>query len=86
MLSIYSEDPSCLTDALRLRRATPTTANVVIIRPKDGGLLRTYPSPVPIPQVLADLFTVGGRFPELAEQLFETAVVEGTATCGYFHD
>lgn len=86
LLSMYSEDPSRLVESLRLHRAEPTTANVVIIRPRDSGLLQNYPSPVPIPQVLADLFTMGGRFPELAEQLFETAVVEGTATHGCFHD
>lgn len=74
LLSIYSENPSHLIDALQLRKATPTTANVVIIRPKDSGLLRTYPFPVPIPQVLADLLTMGGRFRELTEQWFETTV------------
>ena len=84
LLSVYSEDPSRLGDALRLRRATPTTANVVLIRPRDRSLLQPYPLPVPVPQVLADLLTMGGRFPELAEQLFETVVTGGTATCGHF--
>lgn len=72
LLAIYSEDPSRLAEALRLRKATPTTANVVIIRPKDSRLLQPYPLAVPLPQVLADLLTMGGRFIELAEQLFET--------------
>lgn len=80
LLSIYSKEPDQLSDALRLRRATPTTANVVLIRPKDARLLQAYPLPVPLPQVLADLLTMGGRFPELADQLFEIAAAEASTT------
>lgn len=76
LLAVYSDEPARLGDALKLRPATPTTANVVLLRPRDLSLLRLAPVAVPLPQLLADLMTMGGRFDELAEQLFETAVAK----------
>lgn len=71
LLAVYSADPGHLAAQMRLRAATPTTANVVLIRPRDSRLLERYPLEVPVPQVVADLLTMGGRFPELAEQLLQ---------------
>lgn len=72
-LSLYAEDPELLASSLTLKPATRQTANVVIVKPRDASLLRPYPAPVPVPQTLADLMTMGGRFPELAEQVFEVS-------------
>ncbi|WP_432507233.1 helix-turn-helix domain-containing protein [Kineococcus arenarius] len=80
LMAIYSEDPTHLAEVLRLRKATPTTANVVLIKPRDRSLLQSLPLSVPLPQVLADLLTMGGRFSELAEQLFEMAPPAGSKT------
>lgn len=70
-LSLYAADPELLASSIKLRPATRKTANVVIVKPRDASLLRPNPDLVPIPQALADLMTMGGRFPELAEQVFE---------------
>lgn len=71
LLSSYSEDPNRLAHALGLRAASPATANVVLIRPKDEQLLGYETDPVPIPQLVADLLTMGSRYPELAEQVLD---------------
>lgn len=69
LLSIYASDPELIASSLGWKPATRQTANVVIVRPRDTSLLRNYPVPVSVPQTLADLTTMGGRFPELAEQV-----------------
>ncbi len=74
LLSLYAWDPELLASALSLKPATRQTANVVIVKPRDASLLRPGLEPVPVPQALADLMTMGGRFPELAEQVFEILV------------
>ncbi len=78
LMAVYCADPSFLAFHLKLRTATPTTGNVVLIRPKDESLLRPGPgtSPAPLPQVMADLLTMGGRFPELAEQIFDISATQ----------
>lgn len=73
LLSVYALDPELVASSLALKSATRQTANVVIVKPRDASLLRSHPLPVPVPQALADLMTMGGRFPELAEQLFEVS-------------
>ena len=82
LMAVYCADPSFLAFQLKLRPATPTTGNVVLIRPKDESLLRPGPGtlPAPLPQVMADLLTMGGRFPELAEQIFEITPNQATNT------
>lgn len=80
LMAVYCADPNFLALQLKLRPATPTTGNVVLIRPKDESLLCPSPLPVPLPQVMADLLTMGGRFPELAEQLFEIVATQATDT------
>lgn len=75
LLSIYSADPGALGDDLGLRTASPQTANVVLIRPRDETLLTGVPLPVPEPQIIADLMTMGGRYDELATQLSEATSV-----------
>lgn len=71
LLSLYAPDPSELGAVLGLRPTSRRQANVVIIRPRDTSLLRPDQECVPLPQGLADLMTMGGRFPELAEQVLE---------------
>lgn len=71
LLSLYASDPELLASWLGLKRASRQTANVVIAKPRDVSLLRPRPAPVPLPQALADLMTMGSRFPELAEQILD---------------
>ena len=78
LLAVYCADPEVLSEALRLRPADPSRANVVLIRPKDPQLIPQHPGgpwphSVPDAQVVADLMTMGGRHPELAEQLLAEA-------------
>lgn len=73
----YTDDPGRLTGDLGLRPSSTVAANVVLARPRDPSLLRPIGyggSVVAVPpvQVLADLLTMGGRFPDEAEQLFDS--------------
>lgn len=78
LLSLYSTDPEVMASSLMLKPATRQTANVVIVEPRDVSLLRQDPLSVPICQALADLMTMGGRFPELAEQVLDVLEDEWT--------
>lgn len=81
LLAYYTADIDGVAAALDLRGAPhPGAANVVLAEPRGPAspdLLppfdRTLPSvkPVPLSQALADLMTLGGRYPELADQLFD---------------
>ena len=82
LLAVYCADPDLLSETLRLRPADPSRANVVLVRPKDPSLLPDHPGgpwphSVHDAQVVADLMTMGGRHPELAEQLLSEAATEG---------
>jgi len=72
----YTAEPKILAEQLGLRASPRAAANVVLARPRDPDILRRigYGSVVPVPpvQVLADLMTMGGRFPDEAEQLFDS--------------
>lgn len=71
-LVVYCAEPDVLAKQLVLLPATPRSANVTIVVPKDGELLRNGVTAVPAPQVIADLLTMGGRYPELGIQVFES--------------
>jgi hypothetical protein len=72
----YTDDPMQIAERLGLRPSSRSAANVVLARPRDPSLLQRigYGSVFPVPpvQVLADLMTMGGRFPDEAEQLFQS--------------
>jgi hypothetical protein len=72
----YTADPEQMADQLGLRPSPRAAANVVLARPRDPELLRPLGHgavlSVPPVQVLADLMTMGGRFPDEAEQLFDS--------------
>lgn len=77
LAAYYTEDIVATADQLQLMPASrPAAANAVLAEPKDlldedlGSPFGGSVLPVPPAQVLADLFTMGGRYPELAEQLF----------------
>lgn len=75
---LYCADPSDLTEQLRLRPATRSTANVVLARPQDDAILTAtelfdgYLRLAPRARVLADLLTLGGRYVDEAGQLLES--------------
>ena len=72
----YTDEPNRTAQELGLRASSAMAANVVLARPRDPSLLRKigYGSVLSVPpvQVLADLMTMGGRFPDEAEQLFDS--------------
>lgn len=72
LLAVYSGDPRLLIDDVGFKKATPATANVVVVLPRDETLLSSELRSVPLAQVMADLLTMGSRFPELADQVIET--------------
>lgn len=78
LAAYYTQDIRLTAECLQVVPAErPASANVVLAEPKDpndddlvtpfGGLSVLA---VPPAQVLADLFTMGGRYPDLADQLF----------------
>lgn len=81
LLAYYTADIDGVAAALDLRVAPhPGAANVVLAEPRDAAgpdLLAPFDrtrgsvKPVPLSQALADLMTLGGRYPELADQLFD---------------
>lgn len=71
-LVAYTGEPDVLARDLALLPASPQSANVVLVVPRDGSLLRKDVRPAPAPQVIADLLTMGGRYPELGIQVFES--------------
>jgi hypothetical protein len=76
LLAYYTADPVQIANRLGLRPSSPAAANVVLARPRDPDLLRPigHGSVLSVPpvQVLADLMTMGGRFPDEADQLFDS--------------
>lgn len=72
----YTAEPRQVADQLGLRPSSRAAANVVLARPRDPSLLQRigHGSVLSVPpvQVLADLMTMGGRFPDEAEQLFDS--------------
>lgn len=75
-LACYVDDPQRLAADLKLRPAKPATANVLIVRPRDPSLLQAPSAVVELPQAIADLATMGGRWEELAQQLLETSQLQ----------
>jgi hypothetical protein len=80
LLAYYTDDPERIANQLGLRSSSPAAANVVLARPRDPKLLRPIGQgvvlSVPPVQVLADLMTMGGRFPDEADQLFDSLYPE----------
>ncbi|HEY5879515.1 MAG TPA: hypothetical protein VIU11_11420 [Nakamurella sp.] len=82
----YTQDIDELAKILGVVEAPqPAAANVILAEPRDLTDPKILPSfggrptqvlPVPLPQVLADLYTMGGRNPELADQILQ-ALPEG---------
>lgn len=80
LLAYYTTDIDGVATGLSLQAASnPGTANVVLAqprRPANAGLLSPFDhllsqvKEAPLSQTLADLMTLGGRYPELADQLF----------------
>lgn len=72
----YTDEPDRIARELGLRPSSAMAANVVLARPRDPSLLRRIGYglvfAVPPVQVLADLMTMSGRFPDEAEQLFDS--------------
>ena len=87
LLAYYTDDPAYLADRCGLiETEQPSAANVVMAQPRDlnddDDLISMFQgSPasiraVPLSQVLADLMTMGGRYPDQAEQLFSNRFPE----------
>ncbi|WP_421742403.1 hypothetical protein [Cellulomonas sp.] len=70
-LVAYTPDADTVAAEMNLRPASKGVANVVLASPRDRLLVESGHFPTPMPQVIADLMTMGGRYPELGEQLFE---------------
>lgn len=75
LLALYTSDPTAVSGALALIAAEPTTANVVLAVPQDGGILPAAddgePAVAPLALVVADLLTLPGRSDAEAEQLMD---------------
>lgn len=80
LLAYYTDDPASVAERCGFVEVdNPSAANVVLAQPwdvNDGELTspfggaRAQVMPVLPAQILADLMTMGGRYPEQAEQLF----------------
>lgn len=71
-LIAYTPDPEGIAKRLNLRPAAPGAGNVLLVLPRDASLVTDGPGFAPLPQVIADLLTMDGRYPELGAQVFET--------------
>ncbi len=76
LAALYVADVNRVVDALRLKPAPPSKANMVLAVPRDDRLLseatRTGAlTEVPLGQALADLLTLPGRSIEEAEQVMD---------------
>lgn len=84
----YAQDVDALAEIFGIVESPqPAAANVIIAEPRDltdsdllpafgGGPSSVYSAP-PV-QVIADLATMGGRYPELAEQVLQALTLEPT--------
>lgn len=84
LLALYSADPVELTKSLGIIDADPASANVVIARPQDVGILRPNSdnqedAVAPVSQVLVDLLTLPGRSDAEAEQLMDALAANDPA-------
>lgn len=81
LLAYYTPDIERLRTALDVTPASNrSAANLVIAQPRPtagSDVMTPFAGPpaaipeAPLPQVLADLMTLGGRYPDLAEQTFQ---------------
>lgn len=84
----YTQDIAALAGILGVVEAPqPAAANVILVEPRDltdpdllpafgGGPASVFPAP--LPQVLADLTTMGGRYQELSDQILQALPEEET--------
>jgi hypothetical protein len=77
LVTLYAREMTQLAGDLKLVRVARSESNVMITAPRDRELLWASRRPdaelttAPLGQVLADLLTLPGRFPQEAEQLIE---------------